>query len=300
MSKIFHTVYKIKNTINGKIYVGYHRTLDPHDDYYGSGLLINRAIKKYGKENFKKEILFIYETEKEAKEKEAEIVNEEFVGNKNTYNLNVGGFGSNYYNVSRGNCHTPEANKKRSESKKKWYQTEEGRAHTKSISDRQKRDNVAKRPEVRERIKVAAIANSGMKGRKGEMHPTFKKVTAFNLLTKETEKISKEEYDKSPIHTTTHSTMKIIMGDNVFYNLQMAVDYLWETRNMNGAPFKSFFIDNMKAILNNTKIINKKTAAAFNYYGLTWSALGITILKYNPKTEVINKETLYEYQNQIN
>ena len=147
--------------------------------------------------------------------------------------------------------------------KKKWYQTEEGRAHTKSISDRQKRDNVAKRPEVRERIKVAAIANSGMKGRKGEMHPTFKKVTAFNLLTKETEKISKEEYDKSPIHTTTHSTMKIIMGDNVFYNLQMAVDYLWETRNMNGAPFKSFFIDNMKAILNNTKIINKKTAAAF-------------------------------------
>ena len=69
MSKIFHTVYKIKNTINGKIYVGYHRTLDPHDDYYGSGLLINRAIKKYGKENFKKEILFIYETEKRSQRK---------------------------------------------------------------------------------------------------------------------------------------------------------------------------------------------------------------------------------------
>lgn len=64
---------------------------------------------------------------------------------------------------------------------------------------------------------------------------------------------------------------------------------------MNGTSFKSFFRDNMKAILSDTKIINKKTSAVFNYGGLTWSALGITILKYNPKTEVINKETLYGY-----
>lgn len=201
MSKKLHTVYEIKNIINGKIYVGYHRTLDPYDDYYGSGVLINRAIKKYGKENFKKEILFIYENEKEARDKEAEIVNEEFVKRKDTYNLNVGGFGSFYYNVSRGNCHSPEAIKKRSESHKKWYLTEEGRAHVKSLSERQKRDNVAKRPEVREKIRADNIANPRMKGRKGELHPTFKKVTAFNLLTKETEKISKEEYDKSPIHS---------------------------------------------------------------------------------------------------
>ena len=48
-------IYKITNLINGKIYIGQ----DSNDrlDYFGSGLLIKRAIKKYGKENFNKQII---------------------------------------------------------------------------------------------------------------------------------------------------------------------------------------------------------------------------------------------------
>ena len=48
-------IYKTTNLINGKIYVGKDAKNNPK--YYGSGNLIKLAIKKYGKENFKKEII---------------------------------------------------------------------------------------------------------------------------------------------------------------------------------------------------------------------------------------------------
>lgn len=50
-------IYKITNLINGKIYVG-KRVKPQFDKYYwGSGLIIKAAIKKYGKENFKRELI---------------------------------------------------------------------------------------------------------------------------------------------------------------------------------------------------------------------------------------------------
>jgi group I intron endonuclease len=48
-------IYKVTNTINGKIYVG--KQTNTNKDYYGSGKLIKQAIKKYGRENFTKEII---------------------------------------------------------------------------------------------------------------------------------------------------------------------------------------------------------------------------------------------------
>lgn len=79
--------------INNKIYIGKHQTKDLEDGYFGSGKHLKRAIKKYGIENFKKEILHIFQTETEMNSKETELVTEEFCLREDTYNICSGGQG---------------------------------------------------------------------------------------------------------------------------------------------------------------------------------------------------------------
>lgn len=86
---MFYTIYKVTNKLNNKFYIGKHKTADLNDGYMGSGNLIKRAIKKYGLENFSKEILFVFDNEQEMNEKEKELV----VVSEKTYNIALGGYG---------------------------------------------------------------------------------------------------------------------------------------------------------------------------------------------------------------
>lgn len=88
-------VYLITNTINGKQYVGAHTTNNIDDGYLGSGNLIRRSIKKYGKENFKKEILKKCETIGEARKLEHPYINEYNTLHPNGYNLHPNGGNGN-------------------------------------------------------------------------------------------------------------------------------------------------------------------------------------------------------------
>jgi len=93
--KMWYIVYRTFNLINDHCYVGVHKTKAPYefDGYFGSSELLLVAIKKYGKKNFKRETLFVFDSEDEAYVKEAEIVNKEFVSKNTTYNAKVGGIG---------------------------------------------------------------------------------------------------------------------------------------------------------------------------------------------------------------
>jgi len=86
-------LYKITNNLNGKFYIGVHKTTNPNDEYFGSGKYLKRAINKYGIENFSKEILEYFNNTKEMFAREKEIVTEEFVNQTDTYNLKIGGSG---------------------------------------------------------------------------------------------------------------------------------------------------------------------------------------------------------------
>ena len=86
-----YLIYKITNNVNGKIYVGKHRTNNINDRYMGSGKIINRAYDKYDIKCFNKEILHICESEEEMDLLESSIVNHEFVKRKDTYNIALGG-----------------------------------------------------------------------------------------------------------------------------------------------------------------------------------------------------------------
>ena len=88
---MYYTVYKIINLVNGKIYIGRHKTENLDDNYYGSGTAIGKAKRKYGKENFDKEILFIFDNENDMFRKEEELVDLDFTNDPNTYNIMMGG-----------------------------------------------------------------------------------------------------------------------------------------------------------------------------------------------------------------
>lgn len=86
-------VYKTINIINHKYYIGFHTLESINDTYLGSGKLLKQAIEKYGKENFTREILHVFENKEEALLKEFELVNELVINDKLSYNLKIGGEG---------------------------------------------------------------------------------------------------------------------------------------------------------------------------------------------------------------
>jgi len=90
----YHTVYKTTNLVNGKIYIGVHSTNDENDSYLGSGKKIQNAIKKYGRHNFKKEILYVFDSAEEAYLTERQIVNSDFIKSNENYNVSIGGYGT--------------------------------------------------------------------------------------------------------------------------------------------------------------------------------------------------------------
>lgn len=108
-------VYETTNLVNGKKYIGVSITKSNSDNYLGSGILLKRAIKKYGFENFKKVIIKVFNLEQDARDYERKLIEElDAINDKNYYNLVAGGYGGGV----RNHPVTDETKKKISESHK--------------------------------------------------------------------------------------------------------------------------------------------------------------------------------------
>ena len=138
-----YCIYKITNNLNGKIYIGQHklRKKEAPREYMGKGIAIQEAYKKYGRANFKKEIIeYIYDNEKHEKVSEREIFWIKKLNSKypNGYNISDGGEGGCTKESARkgaatrksnGYTHSEETKRKISEAHKGIKFTKEHKKH---------------------------------------------------------------------------------------------------------------------------------------------------------------------------
>ena len=141
-----YTIYKTINILNEKFYIGKHQTNDPNDRYLGSGKALRLAIKKYGKRNFIKEVLFVFDTEEEMNEKEKELVTQELIASSQCYNCGIGGEGGPQF---KGRKHSEAT-------RQKLRNIALGRKHTRETCMKISQNNWSRRDPISQRTHAKA------------------------------------------------------------------------------------------------------------------------------------------------
>lgn len=176
---MLHFCYKTVNAVNGKFYIGKHSTENLEDGYLGSGDLLKQAIQKYGKENFKREIIRTFETEEDAYLFEKSLIEDWMIESENCYNLKEGGKG-----VGSGSNHP-------------WF----GKKH--SPQTLETLSNLKRNPETIEKI---ASSNRGKK-RSEEFRMSRRLAQTGKRHSEETKRKMSSSHagDKHPMYGKSHS-----------------------------------------------------------------------------------------------
>lgn len=182
-------IYLIKNTVNGKIYVGKDASnrIKRINEYFGSGLLIRNAIRRYGKHNFTKKIIAQCKDIDELNNAEIFWISKlpECKVENGGYNIHTGGMGgwssvNNHPNIDeiRSKIYTKEFAAKISNTRKRL-----NIKHSKETYDK----IVAKRKityqhhsiETKEKIKRGNLGKHGNRGAGYEKHTRLQSVVCL-------------------------------------------------------------------------------------------------------------------------
>jgi group I intron endonuclease len=202
-------IYKTINLINGKIYIG--QDLKNSPKYLGSGRKLLNAVKKYGKENFKKEILEYCHSQEELDLKEKMWINKlNSRDRKIGYNIAEGGQeGSGWFS---GCHHSEECKKKMSIQRKGKLVGEKNGMFGKRHSEESRKK--MSRPTDGERNGMFGKKHSeDAKKKNSESHLGEKN----NFFGKKHTKESKEKMRKKALGRIAHNRKKVLVG-NVMFN----------------------------------------------------------------------------------
>lgn len=98
ISRRYGYIYITENLINGKCYIGQHKSKTFDKSYKGSGVYLTRSIEKYGWENFRTYIIEWVESIEELNSREVYWINLfDAVNDSMFYNLALGGMGGDTY-----------------------------------------------------------------------------------------------------------------------------------------------------------------------------------------------------------
>lgn len=89
----YHVIYKTTCLVTGRYYIGMHSTDDLADGYIGSGKRLWQSIKKHGVEQHICQVLEHLSSREALRLREAELVDEKLLKDKQCLNLTVGGYG---------------------------------------------------------------------------------------------------------------------------------------------------------------------------------------------------------------
>jgi group I intron endonuclease len=191
MSDTYGYVYETINLKNGKTYIGQHKG-HWNENYFGSGVFLNKAIKKYGKDNFECNLIMWAHSRNELNNLEIKYI----AYYKPEYNIAIGGYGGTYQRTKKtrqkqseasrgeknhfyGEHHLEETRKKISESLKGKICSEETR---KKMSDFHKGRKLSE--ETKRKI---SEANKGKKLSK-EHKQKISKSMKGRIVTEETKR----------------------------------------------------------------------------------------------------------------
>ncbi len=153
-------IYKTTNLINNRSYIGQKKSKTFCSTYYGSGILLEKALQKYGKDNFKIEILCWAENKSKLNYLEIECIKK--YSAENLYNISEGGTGGD---TTSNHPNKEEIIKKRAVGLKHWHEslTEEQRyIKNKNIQSSKKgksngHEGFTRSPETIEKIRKSNI-----------------------------------------------------------------------------------------------------------------------------------------------
>jgi len=186
-------IYKTTNKINKTIYIG--KDFSNRKGYLGSGLLLIKAIEKYGRKNFKKEIIDFSDSKNELNEKEKFWISFYKNNNFRMYNIADGGQGGDLWTNS---LNKEEISKKLSDANhKRWNKmTEiERKQIGLKISKSKQGKNIKLPARTKEHSKKLSESNKGISRNKGTNNPMYGK-TKINCEKKRLAEIKHSETAK--------------------------------------------------------------------------------------------------------